>query len=69
MQLSLPTMIIFIALAMVPLCSSMVQWEHFINCLQRRFSRSFLLEKNIDCATRKLFVNYRRSLYCVHCDP
>ncbi|EEC20416.1 uncharacterized protein LOC121047750 [Ixodes scapularis] len=53
---------------LVPLCSSLVQWEQFIGCLQRRFSRSFLLEPNVDCATRKLFVNYRRSIYCENCD-
>ncbi|KAL3224486.1 hypothetical protein MRX96_026597 [Rhipicephalus microplus] len=33
-------------------------------CLQRRFGRSFFQEQHADCAARKLFVNYRRSMYC-----
>ncbi|XP_077520479.1 uncharacterized protein LOC144130432 isoform X1 [Amblyomma americanum] len=52
----------------VSLCSAHVEWDDFMNCLQRRFGRSFFQEQHADCAARKLFVNYRRSMYCQHCD-
>ncbi|KAH9373783.1 uncharacterized protein LOC144173279 [Haemaphysalis longicornis] len=55
-------------IAAVPLCSTHVEWDDFMRCLQRRFGRSFFQEEHADCAARKLFVNYRRSMYCEYCD-
>ncbi|XP_050039906.1 uncharacterized protein [Dermacentor andersoni] len=48
--------------------SAHVEWRDFMSCLQRRFGRSFFQEQHADCAARKLFVNYRRSMYCHNCN-
>ncbi|XP_064482682.1 uncharacterized protein LOC135395381 [Ornithodoros turicata] len=57
---------LFLALLPVSLC--LVRWDQFANCLQTRFNGHMLIDRHVVCATRKLFINYRRSIYCRNCD-